>query len=253
MGALHSGHVSLLDLARKENDILISSLFVNPTQFNNPRDLEIYPRPLEKDLEILESHSVDFAFVPDVPEIYEHAEPWHMDLGNLEKVLEGEKRPGHFQGVSQIVKILFDLVKPNRAYFGQKDYQQYLVIQKLNEVFNLNIEIIACPIIREPDGLAMSSRNLHLSHEERSIAPLIYKALNSIQLNSETMALKECLIKARSILESSPLFIVEYLEIVDKNDLNTLIQWTGSNNEIALVAVRLGETRLIDNLIINRK
>jgi pantoate--beta-alanine ligase len=250
MGALHQGHISLLIQARQNNECLVSSLFVNPTQFTNPQDLEHYPRPLEQDLEILKKNGVDIAFVPDASEIYRDPQPWHMELGNLDKVLEGISRPGHFQGVTQIVKILFDLVKPDKAYFGLKDYQQFLVIKKLVEFYHLPLELVGCPIIREPDGLAMSSRNLHLSSKNRSEAIILFQALSRVYDQGRSQSPDQLRNLGRSLIERVPGIDVEYFDICDQGKLISLKQWTPNIEAIALVAARVGNTRLIDNMFL---
>jgi pantoate--beta-alanine ligase len=248
MGALHEGHISLLKKAREENEIVICSLFVNPTQFTKAYDLANYPRSLSEDLTILSQEKVDYAFVPSAQEIYDKPSKWHMELGNLENKLEGVFRPGHFQGVSQIVKILLDLTKPQNAYFGQKDFQQFLVIQKLVRDFNLSVNLVCCPIIREKDGLAMSSRNLHLTKIQREKAPLIFKALCTIQKNKDNYTPEQCIQIAKDVLEEEPIFRMEYLEIVEGETLETIKNWQEPSHAVALIAVNLGETRLIDNI-----
>ncbi|HWW41730.1 pantoate--beta-alanine ligase, partial [Pedobacter sp.] len=177
MGALHRGHVSLIDLAKQQADIVVCSIFVNPTQFTDPKDLEKYPRPLEHDIKMLEDAGCNVVFMPSVKEMYPVKENWHIDLGNAEFLLEGEFRKGHYQGVTQIVKKLFDAVNPDLAFFGQKDFQQVLMIENMVRYFKLPVQIITCPIIREEDGLAMSSRNIHLSAEDRQHALVLSKAL----------------------------------------------------------------------------
>lgn len=251
MGALHKGHISLINRAREENESVISSLFVNPTQFNNPKDLEFYPRPLEQDLEILVKNGVDIAFVPDNQEIYGNPSPWHFDLGSMDQVLEGQSRPGHFQGVTQIVKILFDLVNPDKAYFGLKDYQQFLVIKKMVEYFQMPIEIVGCPIIRDPDGLAMSSRNLHLSPLERKKALILNQTLSRIKDQGFHNRPSELIQMGTSLIESQQGVDLEYFEIADPDNLQTLFHWIPGVQAIALVAAKVGNTRLIDNMFLN--
>ena len=177
MGALHAGHVSLIDRARKENDIVVVSVFVNPTQFNNLEDLRSYPRTEDADCEKMTNAGVDIAFIPSVEEVYPEPDTRIFDLGPVAEVMEGPMRPGHFNGVAQIVSKLFDMVQPHRAYFGEKDFQQIAVIRRMVELEGFNIDIIDCPIMREIDGLAMSSRNIRLTPSQRQIAPAIYKAL----------------------------------------------------------------------------
>ncbi|RLD95742.1 MAG: pantoate--beta-alanine ligase, partial [Bacteroidetes bacterium] len=177
MGALHQGHMSLVEKAAAENDVVVVTIFVNPTQFNDPSDLDLYPRTLDQDLELLRQLEADLVFVPAVKEMYPDEETQVFDLGGLDKVMEGKHRPGHFNGVAQIVSKLFLMIRPHRAYFGQKDFQQLVVIRRLVEILDMNLTIVSCPIIREKDGLAMSSRNTRLSKEERKLAPFIYETL----------------------------------------------------------------------------
>ena len=250
MGALHQGHISLLTTSRKENDLLVCSIFINPTQFNNPKDLEYYPRPTSIDLAILEKNQVDIAFLPNPEEIYGKKSNWKIDLGNLDMVLEGKSRPGHFQGVAQIVKILFDLVKPNNAYFGLKDYQQFLVVKKLIDIFKLEINLVGLPIIREKDGLAMSSRNTRLSGLQRKSAPIIFQALEAVRLNGKKFP---PLISAKlglEILDRIKMVEPEYFEIVNAENLLPATKWENGIQYMALVAARLGEIRLIDNMLV---
>ena len=184
MGALHNGHLSLIDIAKKHADQVVCSIFVNPTQFTDPKDLEKYPRPLEHDIKMLSDAGCNYVFMPTVKEMYPNfpaPENWHIDLGPAEFVLEGEFRAGHYQGVTQIVKKLFDAVNPNIAFFGQKDFQQVLMIKNMVSYFDMPVEIVSCPIIREDDGLAMSSRNIHLSANDRKNALVLSKALQFVK------------------------------------------------------------------------
>ena len=178
MGALHEGHLSLINRAKKDNDIVVSSVFVNPIQFNNPTDLEKYPRTPERDIEKLEQAGCDAVFMPSVDEMYPEKVEEHYDFGDLERVMEGACRPRHFNGVAIVVRKLFEIVTPDRAYFGEKDFQQLAIIKKMVQNLNMNLEIVPCPIIRENDGLAMSSRNVRLNETERAIAPQIFATLN---------------------------------------------------------------------------
>jgi pantoate--beta-alanine ligase len=184
MGALHKGHLSLIEIAQQQAEIVICSIFVNPTQFTDPKDLEKYPRPLDHDIKMLSDAGCNIVFMPTVKEMYPsfpQPEDWQIDLGPAEFLLEGEFRKGHYQGVTQIVKKLFDAVNPDVAFFGQKDFQQVLMIKNMVKVFGLTVEIISCPIIREDDGLAMSSRNIHLSQADRKNALVLNKALNYVK------------------------------------------------------------------------
>lgn len=250
MGALHEGHLSLVTRSAEENDLTVCSIFVNPTQFNDPSDLARYPRPVESDIRKLTKTGCDLLFMPDAEEIYPEEESWHMELGELERVMEGKFRPGHYQGVTQVVKKLFDLVAPDRAYFGQKDYQQFLVIGELVRQFSIPLELVCCPTQREADGLAMSSRNIHLSPEERKEAVLLSKALFLIRSLANEMSPAEARDKGLELLGSSPLIQVEYLEIAHADTLRPVTDWNEASRVIALVAVRIGQTRLIDNLFI---
>ena len=250
MGALHKGHISLIDYSTKDNDITVASIFVNPTQFNNPEDLKKYPRTIEKDIEKLEWAKTNILFAPTEQEMYPEKDTRKFDFGNLETVMEGKHRPGHFNGVAQIVSKLFEAVKPNKAYFGQKDFQQYVVIKQLAKKHqqHLNIEIISCPIIREPDGLAMSSRNVRLNPEQRKNATLISQSLfqaKQIRNEKEISELKKCI--AKQINENEHLK-VEYFDIVDAQNLETIKNWDETNTKVGCIAVFCGDIRLIDNI-----
>ena len=250
MGALHEGHLSLIRQSEEENDITVSSIFVNPIQFNNPQDLIKYQRTLKADLALLESAGCDYVFNPEVKEMYP-AEPDGSpvkDFGQLEKVMEGKFRPGHFKGVAIIVKKLFDIIQPDTAYFGKKDYQQLMIIHSMVDQLKLPIEVIGCPIIREPDGLAMSSRNMQLSIGERKIAPLIFQVLTKTKQKAGNMPVKDLKSWAIKKLTAEPTFTVEYFEIVDKQTLLPLDSWKKKDNALACTAVYLGGVRLIDNI-----
>lgn len=253
MGALHKGHASLIERCAKENDITICSIFVNPTQFNDKTDLEKYPRTPEKDIALLQNAGCDILFMPSADEIYPKNEtanePWKaIDFGMLDKVMEGEHRPGHFTGVAQVVYRLFDIVKPHRAYFGQKDFQQLAIIKHMTNALQLPIEIMPCDIIREQDGLAMSSRNVRLTAEERKIAPKIYELLCKAKDLSKTYSyteVKEIITKDFNAIAA---FGLEYFEIADTKTLLPITEKT--NTAIASVALKLGNVRLIDNVMI---
>lgn len=253
MGALHNGHLSLIAEAQKKADIVVCSIFVNPTQFTDPKDLEKYPRPLEHDIKMLTEAGCDFVFMPAVKEMYPHypePENWAIDLGSAEFVLEGEFRKGHYQGVTQIVFKLFDAVKPDVAFFGQKDFQQVLMIKNMVAVLHLDVQIITCPIIREDDGLAMSSRNIHLSATDRAHSLVLSKSLFFIQDNYATKSLAELLAEAKGILTNIVGVELDYLTIVDGDTLLPITE-KAHQNTVALVAAKVGQTRLIDNIIIN--
>jgi pantoate--beta-alanine ligase len=249
MGALHEGHLSLITESGKNNDVTVCSIFVNPVQFTNNQDLEKYPRNLEEDLRLLQSAGCDYVFVPEENEVYPDGIPaLDINFGTLDRILEGKFRPGHFKGVAIIVKRLFDIVKPDNAYFGKKDYQQLLIIRHLGSVLNLPVQIHGCPIVREPDGLAMSSRNLLLTIGERQIASYIYQVLTRVKEKAGQIPVKELGQWAIKKINSDPKFRVEYFEIVDKNDLHVINSWKEKENALACTAVFLGDVRLIDNI-----
>ena len=250
MGALHNGHISLVNQSKSKCDFTVVSIFVNPTQFNNVNDLLKYPKPIEQDIKMLEEAGCDLLFHPDADEIYSTNEVWNYEVGELDSLLEGEFRPGHYQGVTQIVFKLFDLIKPQFAFFGQKDYQQFLVIQKMNLDLSLGIELEACPIIREADGLAMSSRNIRLNVDERKIALVIYQSLIFLKNNFDIFPLSQLLAKAKKLYDGEDLLKLEYLKICN---IQTLKEVKEKNNEvcIVLIACFVGETRLIDNMILS--
>jgi pantoate--beta-alanine ligase len=248
MGALHQGHISLIKQAQQSSTEVICSIFVNPTQFTDPKDLEKYPRPIAADISMLEQVGCDVLFNPPVSEIYDDNEKWHLNIGDLEHLLEGKFRPGHYQGVTQVVYKLFSIVKPDIAFFGQKDYQQFLVISKMVELLNMPVKLVMCPIQRESDGLAMSSRNIHLTPGDRQHALILSKTLSWVKNNfdaNETTAIKH---QAELMIAAEPGIELEYLEIVDGQSLHTAT--VGTKNIVALAAARAGKTRLIDNMLI---
>ena len=251
MGALHNGHISLIKLAQENADVIICSIFVNPTQFTDPKDLEKYPRPIEHDLAMLNDAGCNGVFMPNVTEMYPAGadENWHIDLGKAEFLLEGEFRKGHYQGVTQIVKKLFDAVEPDLAMFGQKDFQQVLMIKNMLAHFNLPINIITCPIIREDDGLAMSSRNIHLSETDRKNALVLSKSLQFVADNFTKYSLEELEEKAKSLYNNIEGVTLDYFTIADGNTLEPANS-KDENSLVALVAAQVGSTRLIDNIII---
>lgn len=248
MGALHQGHLSLLTQAQQQADVVICSIFVNPTQFNDPKDLERYPRPIASDTEKLEQAGCDILFNPDVSEMYAANEHWHLDIGELEHLLEGKFRPGHYQGVTQVVYKLFDIVKPDLAFFGQKDYQQVLVTQRMIDLMHLPVKLVMCPILREPDGLAMSSRNIHLSAEERQQALILSQTLNWLKDNFDRRKITSLAKKCLEMISQEPRVEPEYFDIVNGTNLHPADQST--LNIVALVAARVGKTRLIDNVLL---
>ena len=249
MGALHQGHLSLIDESKKNADITVASIFVNPTQFDNKDDLANYPKPIEEDIKKLESAGCDILFNPEVAEMYGDYEVWDYEVGDLDTKLEGKLRPGHYKGVTQIVYKLFKAVNPDIAFFGQKDYQQFLVISKMVKDLNLNIKLQLCDIIREPDGLAMSSRNVRLSQEEREESAILHKALLYIKQHYAGLSLGELQQNAEHLFENNPLLKLEYIQICDKENLEPL-QEKSPGGAIVLVACFVGKVRLIDNMII---
>ncbi len=248
MGALHNGHLSLIKMAQQQSDVVVCSIFVNPTQFNDPKDLEKYPRPIQADIAKLEAAGCDILFNPEVSEMYAGNEHWHLNIGELENLLEGASRPGHYQGVTQVVSKLFNIVEPDKAFFGQKDYQQFLVINKMVELLHMPVKLIMCPIEREADGLAMSSRNVHLTASDRQHALVLSQTLNSVKENfvsDNITGLKET---AEQIIAAEPDVELFYFELADAETLHPATQLT--EHVIALVAAKVGHTRLIDNMMI---
>ncbi|MNK48429.1 Pantothenate synthetase [compost metagenome] len=251
MGALHNGHISLIKLAQQNADIIICSIFVNPTQFTDPKDLEKYPRPIEHDLAMLQDAGCNGVFMPNVEEMYPSGadEKWHIDLGSAEFLLEGAFRKGHYQGVTQIVKKLFDAVEPDVAMFGQKDFQQVLMIKNMLAHFNLPITIITCPIIREEDGLAMSSRNIHLTPEDRKHSLVLSKSLQFVVDHFDAYTLAELESRAKALYNDIDGVELDYFTIANGDTLEPA-KTKEANNLVALVAAKVGSTRLIDNMII---
>ena len=247
MGALHKGHLSLVSKAVKENEIVIVSIFVNPTQFNDKTDLKNYPRTPEADIKLLEESGVSYIFMPSEQEIYPEPDTRVFDFGLLDKVMEGEHRPGHFNGVAQIVSKLFKVIEPHRAYFGQKDFQQLTIIRSLVKQLNLNIEIVACPILRESDGLAMSSRNLLLTPDKRKSAPNINKTLSEARKKVNELSVKDLICWVVKSINDDPNLIVEYFTLVDSETLQPVSNWDDSKSIIGCIVVKAGQIRLIDN------
>ena len=269
MGALHEGHLALVRRAKAENELVTASIFVNPTQFNNKEDLAKYPRTIEQDTRMLEGAGCDVLFAPEVEEMYSSPGPsqksgdstspekgevkekhFKVDLGYLDKVMEGAQRPGHFKGVMQVVSKLFDIVEPARAYFGQKDFQQLAVIREMVKQLNYPIEIVACETVRESDGLAMSSRNMRLTAEERKVAPKISQVLFKVKELSDKMEASELKKLAETELKKERLFTLEYFEIADAFTLLPVKKLNEHPEVVACVALHLGNVRLIDNAII---
>ena len=251
MGALHKGHLSLIKASKNECDITISSIFVNPTQFNDKEDYNKYPRTLEKDIKMLESEACDIVFIPSYQEMYPEQDTREFNFGALATVMEGAHRPGHFNGVAQIVSKLFDAVPANKAFFGQKDFQQYVIIKDLVRQLNYNIEIIACPIVREKSGLAMSSRNERLSKSDREQASQISKIMNWAKENYKKYSVSELKKEIEGKYKEIKALDLEYFEIVDDESLQTIQTWESKGKIVACVAVFCGNVRLIDNIVFN--
>ncbi|MHB1178288.1 MAG: pantoate--beta-alanine ligase [Daejeonella sp.] len=249
MGALHGGHLSLVEAAGKKTDVVVSSIFVNPTQFNDKKDLENYPRPIEDDIKKLQKAECAVLFLPEVAEMYQSHDEWHIELNNLDTVLEGEIRPGHYQGVTQIVKKLFDIIEPHYAFFGQKDYQQFMVISYMVKKLGISVKLVKCPIVREDDGLAMSSRNVYLSPSDRQNALALFKALSQAKDRFGTDPLSQIKKEVLAFLKSSPGIEPEYFEIFDANTFEP-VSSESTDQIIALVAARIGGIRIIDNMML---
>ena len=252
MGALHNGHLELVKRCVAENSICVVSVFVNPTQFNDKNDLLHYPRTLDADCKLLESAGCAIAFAPEVEEMYPVEDTRVFNLGAVAEVMEGKYRPGHFNGVAQIVSKLFDAVQPDRAYFGEKDFQQIAVIRSMVKLLNYPVEIVACPIVREDDGMALSSRNLRLTPEQRKNAVSISQTLFKSRTFAEQHSVAETIDYVVNTLNSVPDLDVEYFEIVNGNTLLSVNDWTDSDYIVGCITVYCGEVRLIDNIAYRR-
>lgn len=248
MGALHAGHVSLVNRCVSDNDITVVSVFVNPTQFNDKNDLKNYPRTLEKDAELLQNAGCHIIFAPSETEIYPEPDTRIFDFTPLDKVMEGKHRPGHFNGVAQIVSKLFDIVKPNKAYFGEKDFQQLTIIREMVKQLKLTLDIVACPIIRETDGLAMSSRNSRLSEDQRKKAVTISKVLFESRNFAASKSISDLIKWVIDTINATDDLKVEYFEIVNGDTLQTVSSWDESSHVVGCITVFCGEVRLIDNI-----
>lgn len=248
MGALHRGHLTLVKRAVAENAVVVVSIFVNPTQFNDREDLKRYPRNLEGDLELLKNIGYIIVFVPGTEEIYPEPDNRKFNFGTLEEVMEGKHRPGHFNGVAQVVSKLFEMVRPRRAYFGLKDFQQLAVIKEMVKQLDAPVEIVPCEIVREPGGLAMSSRNELLTETERKEASLIYMTLVKAKEYVYVKSIAELEEWVKDTINNSPLLAVEYFEIVDNESLQHLNNWADGREITGCIAVRCGRIRLIDNI-----
>lgn len=248
MGALHEGHLSLVDRAARENEKVVVSIFVNPSQFNDPEDLKNYPRTIERDMQLLSGVRCDCLFYPPAEEVYPEPDSRQFNFGVLEQVMEGRFRPGHFNGVAQVVSRLFDIVKPSKAYFGLKDFQQYSIIRSMTSRLGLPVEIVPCRTVREADGLAKSSRNALLSPEHREAAPLIYQALLEARAGASLYSPAEVKRRALERINTNPLLQAEYFEIVDDTTLQPVTEWPSAGKVVACTAVFAGKIRLIDNI-----
>ena len=252
MGALHNGHLELVKRCVAENSICVVSVFVNPTQFNDKNDLLHYPRTLDADCKLLESAGCAIAFAPEVEEMYPVEDTRVFNLGAVAEVMEGKYRPGHFNGVAQIVSKQFDAVQPDRAYFGEKDFQQIAVIRSMVKLLNYPVEIVACPIVREDDGMALSSRNLRLTPEQRKNAVSISQTLFKSRTFAEQHSVAETIDYVVNTLNSVPDLDVEYFEIVNGNTLLSVNDWSDSDYIVGCITVYCGEVRLIDNIAYRR-
>ena len=248
MGALHAGHRSLVERARRECATVVVSVFVNPTQFNDKTDLKNYPRTPEADLRLLEEVGADYVFMPSVEEVYPEPDTRTFDFGMIDKVMEGATRPGHFNGVAQVVSRLFDLAKPAKAYFGEKDFQQIAVIREMVRQLRIPVEIIPCPIVRGEDGLALSSRNTLLDTDHRTAAPYIYKVLKAAVEKSHQTTPDQLAAWVTAQVESNPLLKVIYFQVVDAATMQQVRTWEESPVIQGCIAVQAGDIRLIDNI-----
>ncbi len=248
MGALHEGHKSLVDRCRKENDVVVVSVFVNPTQFNNKEDLRTYPRTEEADKALLEAAGCDVVFMPSVEEVYPEPDTRVFNLGPVAEVMEGPMRPGHFNGVAQIVSKLFMMVEPDRAYFGEKDFQQIAVIREMVRQEGFKLQIVPCPIVREADGLAKSSRNVRLTPENRAVAPNIYRLLNESLDFAKSHTVDETIKFVTTGINAYDAMEVEYYQIVDGITMQPISAWTDTRYAVGCITVYCGDVRLIDNI-----
>jgi len=251
MGALHKGHLSLVQQSVAENTHTVVSIFVNPTQFNDPKDLERYPRTLESDLKLLEPSGCYIVFAPNAQEVYPETDLRKFNFGKLETVMEGKHRPGHFNGVAQVVSRLFDMVKPDKAYFGLKDFQQLAIIKSMAKQLHLPVEIVPCAIIREKSGLAMSSRNALLTKEQRENAAVISATLEKAKELMGQKSVQQLTEWVVDCINQNPFLDVEYFEIVDDEQLQAVKNWDEQKTKVACIAAFCGKIRLIDNIVLN--
>ena len=248
MGALHNGHLSLVKRCVEENDVCVVSIFVNPTQFNDKNELATYPRTLDKDSALLEPVGCDYVFAPTETEMYPEPDTRTFDFGTVSAVMEGARRPGHFNGVAQIVSKLFYAVEPDNAYFGEKDFQQIAVIRAMVKQLNIPVKINACPILREDDGLALSSRNVRLTPEQRQKAPLIARTLKESTNFAAGKSVQETIDYVVNTINADPVMRVEYYEIVDGITMESIKDWSDTEYAVGCITVYCGEVRLIDNV-----
>jgi pantoate--beta-alanine ligase len=252
MGALHPGHMALITASKQQNSLTVSSIYINPTQFNNTADLEKYPRMLDKDTTLLRETGCDVLFTPDNNEMYGQKPFIKFDFSHLDKIMEGKFRPGHFSGVALVVSKLFHIVQPDQAYFGQKDFQQFVIIRQLVNDLQFNITLHCIPTLREKDGLAMSSRNLRLSPEHRQLAGIFYKALlEAKQKIVSKIPVSEVKQFVEKLINGQPQSRLEYFELADSSNLNLLNNVSDGNRPIMCIAGYIGEIRLIDNMYLD--
>lgn len=248
MGALHQGHLSLVNKAAQDTGFVVVSIFVNPTQFNDKGDLNRYPRDLESDVKLLETSACRLVFAPEAEEIYPEPDTRQFNFGTLEQVMEGKFRPGHFNGVAQVVSRLFDIVQPDKAFFGLKDFQQLAIITDMVNRFDYQVQIVPCPIVREPDGLAMSSRNALLNPDQRANAAVISETLFAAVNKTSELNVQELCKWVSEQINSNPFLETEYIEIVDEKTLLPVKSWNEPCKKVACIAVFCGRVRLIDNI-----
>jgi pantoate--beta-alanine ligase len=249
MGALHNGHLSLVEIAGEQTDFVVVSIFVNPTQFNDKGDLSRYPRDLQKDVDLLSESPCQLVFAPEPEEIYPESDTRQFNFGMLEQVMEGEFRPGHFNGVAQVVSKLFDIIQPDKSFFGQKDFQQLAIIRELVRKLELPVEIVSCPIIREADGLAMSSRNMLLSQEQRKNAAHISATLFEAANKTNDLSVDELCRWVIHRINQNEYLNAEYFSIVNEKTLLQVNNWSDPGKKIGCIAVHCGKIRLIDNIV----
>jgi pantoate--beta-alanine ligase len=252
MGALHLGHLSLIKASQQQNQITVCTVFVNPTQFNNANDLLKYPRTLGKDTEMLKEVRCDVLFCPEIAEVYPIPSSIQLDFGRLDKIMEGQFRPGHFSGVGIVVSKLFHIIDPDHAYFGQKDWQQFAILRQLVEELDFNVQIHSIPTLRESDGLALSSRNLRLNPNERQYANVFYRALMAAKASLATgVKIAEVKKSVKKLVEEQPGVTLEYFEVADSKNLSSIENVEGADRPIMCIAGYVGEIRLIDNMFVD--